>query len=547
MVSKDVMLSLALALGLTSLSDGAPVDANSAMSTGRSSYGKRVEDQATTMMYDFEDIEASRELEWTPCFESFRCAKLTVPLQYDDPAQGDMDIAYIRYDSVNGTGQDIMYNPGGPGSSGVSGLIGSLKDFIKTFGSEYNFVSFDPRGVNNSGTILSCESGYPQFSSPAPINVLWAQTKVSGENCTRNNVNTTARFDGTVANVQDMIHFTELQAKANGRDPAKEKIWYYGVSYGTLMGQTLAALYPDRLGRIILDSNVDGVFQYEGYDPTQFEGLEIEIKNYFFKWCSEAGADFCPLAANTTDASGVQQRYDTVLKKLDEEPYILPDSNRIITRESMEDSNFNSWYSPPSGFYGIAKRIAEAYSDTLTEADFPTEDGESLGDATQMVNCIDAAGRFPFKSAKEYEQAVNAVRNSSSEYWWKSFASTDALSCNGFNILPPKSQLFPGFKETKTSIPILFINDLGDPVTPLVSAFRMSAFFPGSRVLTVDAPGHSFLATGSQCVDQHARAYLKDGTMPPEDAICNIDVTPTEVFARGKDAFETISSPPDES
>jgi pimeloyl-ACP methyl ester carboxylesterase len=65
-----------------------------------------------------------------------------------------------------------------------------------------------------------------------------------------------------------MVHFTELQAAARGKDPKSVKINYYGVSYGTLLGQTLVALYPDRIQRILLDGNVYGVAHYQGWEPS---------------------------------------------------------------------------------------------------------------------------------------------------------------------------------------------------------------------------------------------------------------------------------------
>jgi len=45
----------------------------------------------------------------------------------------------------------------------------------------------------------------------------------------------------------------------------------------------------------------------------------------------------------------------------------------------------------------------------------------------------------------------------------------------------------------ETSAPILFIGNVADPITPLRSAKKMSGFFPGSTVLTVNVSGVSVL------------------------------------------------------
>jgi len=65
-----------------------------------------------------------------------------------------------------------------------------------------------------------------------------------------------------------------------------------------------------------------------------------------------------------------------------------------------------------------------------------------------------------------------------------------------------------------------------DPVTPRASALKVAKGFPGSVVLTQDAPGHCSLAGYSRCTRNYIRAYMSEGTMPPEDTVCEVDVLP---------------------
>lgn len=64
------------------------------------------------MVNSFDDIGATLDISWQPCFETYNCTKLLVPLDYHDPKQGYMSISYVRYGSSDFSGQDIMYNPG---------------------------------------------------------------------------------------------------------------------------------------------------------------------------------------------------------------------------------------------------------------------------------------------------------------------------------------------------------------------------------------------------------------------------------------------------
>ena len=123
----------------------------------------------------------------------------------------------------------------------------------------------------------------------------WNTSLEQNHTCSVANEHTDAKYVGTSAVVQDMMHFTKLQAAARGKDPEKALINYYGVSYGTLIGQTLVAMYPDRIRRVLLDGNVYGVAHYQGWEPSGIDDLAHGIW-LFAKLCYEAGEYWCVLA-----------------------------------------------------------------------------------------------------------------------------------------------------------------------------------------------------------------------------------------------------------
>ena len=52
---------------------------------------------------------------------------------------------------------------------------------------------------------------------------------------------------------------------------------YYGASYGTFLGATYAALFPNRIGRMVLDGAVDPELSRDQLALGQAEGFQQEL------------------------------------------------------------------------------------------------------------------------------------------------------------------------------------------------------------------------------------------------------------------------------
>ena len=69
-------------------------------------------------------------------------------------------------------------------------------------------------------------------------------------------------------------------------------------------------------------------------------------------------------------------------------------------------------------------------------------------------------------------------------------------------------------EKVKTRFPILFVNNVADNVTPLVSAEKNSRMFEDSAVLVQEGYGHTSLAAGSRCTAEKVRRYFQEGKVP---------------------------------
>ncbi|KAF2731529.1 hypothetical protein EJ04DRAFT_498598 [Polyplosphaeria fusca] len=490
------------------------------------------------MVYNFTAINPSPEIVWTPCFDNFTCALLEVPLDYSNTSAGTVDIAFLKYWSDNPDAEDVLLNPGGPGGSGVNMLLDDgLESLQAVLGTQFNLVGFDPRGVNNSGININCFTGSPSardayigntlvpFDNSTEYGMAEAYQKLGafGELCTAADAKLnggTAKYAGTVAVAQDMLHYVELLAESKGCAKEEAKINYYGISYGTVLGATFATLFPDRLARFILDGNVDTEDYYlsgseNGIYDTDAAG------HSFFAYCFEAGPQLCAFHQNATSADDLEARYRAIMKALKKSPIVVPSSDALVpptlyTWNSLSAQVLNWLYGPFDTFpiMDLALTGLETGNTTFLASLLEgTPQNYSTGIPQRMISCIDQAGRNNLTDFDKFTDQVDLFLNRSF-YGGPVFAESWSTPCRSLNIIPPKSQLFEGERyillsklpvltsnpgvpgANKTGASILFIGNTRDPVTSLRGAKKLHGLFADSGLLTLNATGVSYLANG---------------------------------------------------
>ncbi|CZR62825.1 uncharacterized protein PAC_12722 [Phialocephala subalpina] len=512
-----------------------------------------------TMVYSYNDVKPSTVLSWTPCWNNFTCTMFEVPLDYTDPSIGSMGVAFIKKASLNATAEDLIINPGGPGGSGVDRILTASADYEEIVGPNYNLISFDPRGVNNSrtGIELNC---FPE-NLPASIrfsqDVLdrpvddtsretlyeaWKLARGWGERCTAvQPANQTNKFANTVAVSNDMLRYAELRARSLGLPEKESKLWFMGQSYGTVLSATFAPLFPDRIGRMILDGVVDADDYYTGGWETSLIDTDKAAAS-FFTYCYEAGS-LCAFNNNAINATQIEQRFFKIFEDIRQSPILISDpllafTPVLIAYQELKSYFFNALYDANTNFPTLASVLTDLEQRNGTSLGVAsgrlfvgapanyTDDTYLLGQVRTQIACMDANGRFNMSTFEKYEDHVQFLLNQSF-YGGNTIASVVGTPCGGLRIKSPQSQMFNGsVSANKTSSPILFISNTLDPVTPLHSA-KMSSQFGGSAVLTVDGPpGHTSRRVRSECTWEHIRGYLADGSLPAPSTVCDADENP---------------------
>ncbi|KAL4963747.1 uncharacterized protein BDV14DRAFT_209682 [Aspergillus stella-maris] len=482
---------------------------------------------AVSAVTDGDLIPPSSNLKWIPCFQNYTCARLQVPLDYGDPDRGSTAIAFIRLAARNATNntRDVLINPGGPGNSGIDS-------------SEHNIVGFDPRGIGHSGPEIDSWPGHPenraQFeklfgtetskaSSKSLTNQLYA-ADLFGKSCTPSVGGTagSAAFISTPAVARDMLTFIKAEQRRLQGPVRETQLNYYEVSYGTILGTTFAHLFPDNVGRMVLDGVADAEDIYNGGWRHNLYDTDAAI-HYFYEPCHSSGPQACAFWGPTVD--NIERRFHQLLDHLKYNPIPVSSSPYcsiplLATYSGVEQIAMQAVYLPLIGFPILADVLASLEKGNATAY---------MAAATTYLTpdpCNNGDGRLD--TLQKYRDYVGLMNDQSKVLGevWPAYASD--ISCGSFDVQVPQAGMLHGsiLDPRKTATPVLFVSSAVDPVTPRRGAYKMSSVFEDSTVLIQDSVGHSAIGSLSSCVARNVQAYYSHGQLPPPDTVCEPDVVP---------------------
>lgn len=450
---------------------------------------------------DLEDY-ANQQLQWQDCSGGAQCAVMKVPLDWENPGEASLDIAVTKIPSANNTHGVIFVNPGGPGSGGA--------DMARSIGADkyqgYDIVGWDPRGTGDSTTVKcgnteQTDEFFGMDNSPeddAEDKALQDAAKTFADLC-RENSGALLDHLSTIENTRDLDLLRHLLDQ--------DKLNYLGVSYGTYVGSVYAHLFPDRTGRIVLDSAVDITEDEDA--PFQAEGFELAFDNYAI-WCAQNSE--CSIG-DTPEA--VRDKVDQLMQKLDDNPI------RVDKRELTANLGITGvalfLYASEEAYPQLTMVLEQALNDSgamlLNAGD--ALNGRMFGSydtiayAFPATLCADYPDEGLAKVRDEYEDVVEVAPMFGKYMGY-------AYTCN-FWTADSAPQLV---LTAEGAAPILVIGTTGDSATPYEHAVSMAEQLQPARLLTYEGAGHGASTAGNTCLDDHLGKYFATGELPPEGAVC---------------------------
>lgn len=455
---------------------------------------------------------AASTLAWAPCGQ-YECATLQVPLDHDQPGGRQIGIALNRRRATDQGRRigSLLINPGGPGASGVDALpdlLGRVSTGVKA---RFDIVGFDPRGTGQSSPVRclpTAELGKYFATDPTPDD---AEEKAALIQATRRFVAGCQQRSGDLlphVGTEDAVRDIDRIRAAVG----DEKLTFLGFSYGTSLGSTYAAMFPDRVRALVLDGAVDPSLDTPSLNRAQGEGFDRAFAA-FAADCRAKGADCAwrPSGGVTTKS------FVELSQRIDTRP--VSAGSRLVGQAEFLLGVAALLYSQQTWTFlarGLAQ--AEAGTGTIVLVAFDSlvgrnPDGSFSNDqeANVAINCLDNPAP---KDIAVYEGAAAAAAGAAPAFG--PALAWAGLVCALWPV-PTVGKAEP--LRAPGSPPILVVGTTNDPATPFVWAEALASQLPQGRLLRHEGDGHTAYGQDS-CTTRIADDYLLSLSLPAGPLTC---------------------------
>ena len=450
----------------------------------------------------------------------FTCAKVKVPLDYDNPGGQTIEIAVKKRAAGGDSIGSLFVNPGGPGGSGIDLVDEAGSYFSKKLTSSYDVVGFDPRGVGASTAVdcltdaeLDAERAGANDPATPSASATEERAQKMGEACT-SKTSTSGLLDhiDTISVARDL----DILRAVDGQ----QALTYLGYSYGTYLGATYAELFPANTGRLVLDGAVDPSLSAEELALGQAKGFEASLRAYV-ESCQSSKLG-CPLSGDVD--SGVSQVRE-FLESTKAAPVPTSDSKRPLTYDLAVYGVLGSMYQTqawPSLTLGLSQamgkegkpdgsallKLADLVSSRESDGTYSNNGAEAL----MAVNCLD----YPVQGDNaSWEKNAKAIEETSPTFG-SQLLYPDGY-CQGWGHTSSRKRE----KITASgAAPILVVGTTGDPATPYAWAQALAEQLESGQLLTWEGDGHTAYGRSNDCVKKAVDTYLLNGTMPAKGLTC---------------------------
>lgn len=463
-------------------------------------------------------VAESPNLQWRPCpgHDAVQCADLLVPIDPAAPERGQVTLALARRPATTPDARigSLVIEPGGPGLSGLEEVFAGVELSTPEVAARYDIVGFDPRGVGRSAPLWCFDTaqmdgyldqlagvGWELDASAAAVQEFAWTAESFGQGCADAG-SALLPFLGTRYAAADLDRIRAALGE--------QTLTYLGWSYGTKLGAVYADMFPDRVGRMVLDSAIDPALSLVEFNAGQAQGLETALGR-FLEYCSTTVE--CPLPAGRQAATVAMKGF---LQSLPVER-VTPGA---LTQADAMSALTTAMYDPEEYFPQLVPALATGMSgDGQALQEIGGNYGEQSPDepsnflnALYAINCFDSTPTPDVAGTAQL--AADWDRNA------PIFGAPNAwggLRCTTF---PARDPLGPRSVSAPDAPPILIVTAVRDAATPTEWSRSLADQLTSSVLIEVDHDVHAVYPAGSGCVATLVDDYLLTGAMPAGDTMC---------------------------
>lgn len=436
-----------------------------------------------------------------------RCTRVVVPLDRSGALPGQVGLS-VRTIQLGQKRRKVrreafVFLAGGPGQAATS-LASDVASIAKPFLRKRDFVAVDTRGTGRASDLIVC----PELESSA---VTGLSSFESFASCARR-LGPAIDSYGTTDVVADL----EAVRVAGGYD----KLYLFGVSYGTYTAQRYAATHPARVSGLVLDSTLDPT----GADPftlATYRALPRALRNACTRRAcrgvtTDAGRELLrtrarlPLRASVDDGKGrrrpVTVDATTVISLVqagDVDPFLRASLPAALRRAGEGD---------PAPLARLARE--NGLSPLPTDDEDPSLGPASAGAIStgSYVATVCRDARQPWAPGTPIGEprrtaalAALAARSDAERGGWTPADLIDLVPaglCQDWPGVPDYAPVGPA-----PDVPTLILSGADDTRTSPEEARTVAARRRGTVLLTVPGNGHSLVGSGRGCVAGAFKAF----------------------------------------
>ncbi|WP_440311620.1 alpha/beta hydrolase [Leucobacter chromiireducens] len=424
--------------------------------------------------------------------DTFECATVEAPLDWNTPRNHDtIELAVVRVPATGPTKLGALFgNPGGPGGSGIDYTWNqTASPGFQELLAHYDVIGFDPRGTGRSDAV-DCE----------PVSSIFeVQLAVCADDFPL------ARTMGTSQVARDMDLLRALQGE--------DRMNYLGYSYGTILGATYSTLFPERVGRMVLDSAPDETWAAPAGTFDQAVAMATELVA-MVEDCEETpGVTACPITS--------EDELLAAQAALTEQPIVASDGTEV-TGDTLSGYLMTGLYGRALTRVTVLNHVAGLLERDPAQVDAVvaamSDGGAAVSSSGLIVRCHslpDDPGIVELLNHIE-DQGVPRLLGGPeiTDDVLRPFAD---VSCDA---LPESGTDLEAFSAPDDQT-MLVIGIEGDHATPFANGKNLAMQMGNTRFLTVEGHGHGASFTDrSSCADQATTAFLLEGELPAKGTVC---------------------------